>query len=263
MFVKADVMWWVQSNLGKSTDLVQALINEGILWAATPIVPWFNETPNLGIAAQGRQIIYYGSISTIEAIRGSSEHQCGIWQDPDIFKPSKCFEMWEDLCLNYQAEVITIREFLDGKSVELCFIKPNNDMKSFSGRSDYGHNWKKELSARGEDLDLEIVVSESQVIDQEWRFWVIDDRIVTGSKYKERGWPCTRTDIDSDWVDAHSFAEKLKGVWNPTLAYCFNIGRIGNKYRLVELTGINSAGFYAADVRAIVAELTRIVKERR
>lgn len=265
MSAKPDVMWWIQSNLNNSIDLIQALVDEGILWAATPIVPWSNEIPDFGVAERGRQIICYGSTSTIEAIRRSDKYRYSIWQDPNIFKPSKCFEMWGDLCLNHQAEVMTIREFLGRGDLGVCFVKPNNDIKNFSGRPDFCYDWEKELSARGEDLDLEIVVSEVQTIDQEWRFWIVDNHIVTESKYKERGQFCTKIDKNYDLIrreDGRNFVEKLKDTWNPALAYCLDIGVVDDKYKLIELTSINSAGFYKADVNAIVLELTRAVKER-
>lgn len=90
-------------------------------------------------------------------------------------------------------------------------------------------------------------------IPKEWRIWVVGDRVVTFSLYKEGARFTYRPGIDDD---ALGFARMLVAR-NPACApaYVMDICGTDDGLRLLETNCINAAGFYAADVVRLVSAI--------
>ncbi|MEL6207041.1 MAG: ATP-grasp domain-containing protein, partial [Pseudomonadota bacterium] len=101
--------------------------------------------------------------------------------------------------------------------------------------------------------DTELLLAPPARIFKEWRVWVVNDRVVSWSLYKEGPRVTYRAEIDDD---ARAFAEQVIAA-NPGYApaYVLDICRAKAGLRLLETNCINAAGFYAADLNALVAAL--------
>lgn len=101
--------------------------------------------------------------------------------------------------------------------------------------------------------DTALMLTPPARIAQEWRVWVVEDRIVTASLYRQGRRVVYRPGIDAD---ARAFAETLVAA-NPGYApaYVMDVCRTAAGLRLVETNCVNAAGFYAADLVPLAAAI--------
>jgi len=134
------------------------------------------------------------------------------------------------------------------------FIKPIN-VKSFTGMVIEGAEDKDWWMTEYSDLssDLEICCSQPVNIEREWRFWIIDNKVVAGSLYKKYGILTTKEVIPAEIYEA---AQSLADGWLPHKTIVMDIAELRNgEIRIVEFNSINSSGFYNADIEKIILAL--------
>lgn len=87
-------------------------------------------------------------------------------------------------------------------------------------------------------------------IYQEYRFFVIDGKVVTGSLYKQGGKPLSSPIVNDDVLQ---FAEDMVNIWCPDRGFVIDIAVLpDNELKIVELNNLNSSGFYSCDIGKIV-----------
>ena len=103
------------------------------------------------------------------------------------------------------------------------------------------------------DLESKIIVSEPYNIKTEWRLWIVNGKVVASSKYrqyfklkKEEGCP----------EEVKKFAEERCAEYTPHNCFVMDIALCGDSYYIVECGGMNSAGFYKANISDIVSSVT-------
>jgi len=163
--------------------------------------------------------------------------------------------------LNAGAEVTTLEAFCarDYAGDSHFFVRPTDDSKSFAGevmRFAELVTWCRQLEGEECDLspDCPIVVAEPVEIAHEWRLFMVNSKVSTGSHYRSGG----RLDVYADVPpEVNSFAEGLALRWQPAPVFVLDVARSGEKLYLIEVNCFNSAGFYASDVAKLVADVTR------
>ena len=101
-----------------------------------------------------------------------------------------------------------------------------------------------------------LMTSRAQKIDQEWRFFIVNDDVVAGSQYRLEGILQIREPVPEHvWECARAYAE----CWKPCSTVVMDMCRIGRglneRLFVLEYNCINSSGFYNCDVGAIVDAL--------
>lgn len=137
------------------------------------------------------------------------------------------------------------------------FIRPCEDSKSFSGTvTDWAsfEEWRRkvvDLKETYTSLNADTMVSYGpvQTIRKEYRFFVVDHRVVTGSVYKVGSRVIYDPLVDEA---ATTFARDMVEKWQPARAFVLDVALTDNGHRVVEINCINSAGFYAIDVQKFV-----------
>lgn len=114
---------------------------------------------------------------------------------------------------------------------EEYFIRPLEDTKSFNG----GIYNKNSLVFEGM-----ILYSTLKHITREYRFFVIDNNIITGSLYKVNGRLETSPIIDDHALAfVHTMIEKFNYP-----GYVIDVAAIDHEYKIMELNCFNASGFY-------------------
>ena len=144
------------------------------------------------------------------------------------------------------------------------FVRPVDDSKAQPGTVRTGAEIvataRKVMTLRKDEIpggslrhDTELMVCPPMRILREWRVWIVADRIVTTSLYKEGARVTYRPEIDDD---AEGFARDVVAA-NPNYApaYVLDICRTEDGLRLLETNCINAAGFYAADLIKLAAAI--------
>lgn len=189
---------------------------------------------------------------------------------------------WGEYMLNADAVVCHFdeAEFTE----DVMFIRPIHDSKSFAGTvmtKEEFYTWKRKVCVLEEDYgtslskDTLIQVCKPKKIYAEYRFWIVNQQIVTCSLYK-RG---DRVIYSPD-VDAHvrAFARTILKTkdnrtditlsmandgWRPHDAWCLDVCETPDGMKVVEIGTINSCGFYAANMTDLVLSLENAFNERK
>ncbi len=139
------------------------------------------------------------------------------------------------------------------------FIKPSQAAKVFTGRVFSQPEWEDFVydtlndrqNSRLTEATL-IQVSAPFRLIKEARTWVVGQRVVASSYYRFHDGADFEEAVAEEGTD---FAQEMAALYNVAEAYVMDIALTYDGWKIVEVNCINSAGFYRADVKAIVQAL--------
>lgn len=140
---------------------------------------------------------------------------------------------------------------------EFFFMKPN-DYKYFPGtivdRKMMPFVIESEGRRYGTPDVYELCISTVKYIKAEWRFFVVQGEVVDGSKYHAEEF---RLDVQVGFKkEAGEFAEKMVSKFDPDGTFVIDIAEMQNgEYKVVEVNGLNSSGFYKIDKKKLLMAL--------
>ena len=141
------------------------------------------------------------------------------------------------------------------------FIRPSQDLKQFSGQVIHAKecaDWLQdamECDSSGSykmEWDTPIVVSEPVNIQAEWRWFIVDGKVVSGSMYRAHNQPRKERVIEQELI--HEAQVSANG-WLPSPCCVMDLALVGGELKIIEFNCINASGFYDNDVSAIFREL--------
>ena len=98
------------------------------------------------------------------------------------------------------------------------------------------------------DSSTPVVVAPLKEIYREYRFFIVDGKVITGSLYKMGDQVVYKTELD----DSEIFTQKMVDLWQPAEAFVLDIALTKDGYKVLEVNCFNSAGYYAIDVGKLV-----------
>lgn len=254
--------WVIQNNLWNEINFetfVNCLQNNNISYEIVKIIPFINEiakednTPNYE---------WTSSVPTM-IIGGTSLIKCGQKKNivpgiflNDNFNMKKHNEIWSTDMLNSESLFTTFGE-LKQPPWSSFFIRPINDDKTFAGHvtnwTDFSI-WRKKVIKLKEtyttlNTNTEIMVSEPKNIVQEFRFFIVDEKIITHSLYKLGNKVIYRNDLCSEDLKFFVYQKIWQANKHPARAYVMDVAVLNDgSFKIIEINCINSSGFYACDV---------------
>lgn len=178
----------------------------------------------------------------------------------DNYEFSKWKEGWgaENL-LNGNAIEAKIKDIVIPKEMTKIFARPSEDTKYFAGQVFERDNfcfWLEEVKKINDpetlSPDTSIIVSNVVDIDCEFRLFVIDGEIMTGSLYKTKNQVIYSPYIDKE---ALVYAKEMLEKWQPDRAFVLDIALTPKGPKIIEINNINSSGFYASDIPKIIESI--------
>jgi hypothetical protein len=161
--------------------------------------------------------------------------------------------------LNYDSKVVPIVEDIKWEH-EQYFIRPTLDSKNFTGRVFFKNTWKKfrnELFENGYTQTLTpdtlVQYAEPKKIYKEIRFFIVGDKIVTGSQYRLGQYTLAYSDIIDN--EAYEFCQKMIAIFKLAEAFVMDVCLTPDGWKIVECGCINCAGFYKADMMKLICAL--------
>ncbi len=264
--------WVVQSNLGASSDvdkITAACDFFGYHCVHVKAIP-FDAEPPTGLHKVKGQVILYGATKFVKTV-----HEDGRWRPGAFINDNFSFPVWREAwgkrCLNYDAQVMTMGNlfnrsqngFMERNTDAHWFIRPISDNKEFPGsvvRLGDFTEWVKKIN-HGTDYDidtsLQIVVAKPWSIAAEWRLFMVDGKVSSGSQYRIRGRLNPYPHVPDEVV---VYAEETAAVWSPHPVFVLDVCRCGEALHVVECGAFNSAGFYEADIEQIVKDVSAFVE---
>jgi hypothetical protein len=249
--------WIIQNGLFNEQgfhDLTDVLDRLTIPYTLVKVIPFSHDLePKPEVE---NPIVVMGS-TTLVKIAKKYGWGPGVWFN-DNFTFEKWREYWGDHLLNADAEVC---RFADIKLIQTSFIRPVDDLKAFSGmvvHPDNFHEWQKKVTLYDDGTitsDTLVVVSYPKQIFAEYRFFVIDGRIITGSLYKLGNRVISNENVDPR---VEQFARDRVNEWQPDFGFVIDIADTDDGLKIVEINNLNSAGFYKANIGKLVAAIEGI-----
>jgi len=250
--------WVIQENLYKEEaflDLLHALDVCGAEYTVVKVVPFSHELiPEQTLTGQ---VVVMGATTMIGIAQDRG------WKPGAFYNDNFDYRRWrenvgEEL-LNYDSEVCMFKDV--NPSFNPFFIRPTEDRKSFTGQVIDQANYELWLNSTQEvshgytTLRPETMVSIAPVkaIHKEWRFFVVDGKVITGSLYKMGDRVIHLPSLFNE--DSEIYAQRMVDRWQPDRAFVIDIALTDAGYKIIEYNCMNSAGFYKSNVNKLVAAI--------
>jgi len=146
------------------------------------------------------------------------------------------------------------------------FIRPVDDKKRFDGtvvHNEEIENWKEAVQRVSDGYSRirpETLVGMSDVKDiaMEWRFFIVNGKVISGSRYRQ--WGLSDQRRVEDGADSWVFAQRMVDKWQPAEAFVLDIALPAGTtdHKVIEVNCINSAGFYHTDLNAVIGAIQKL-----
>lgn len=250
--------WIIQTNMSVSqTEEYTAACEELELpYVHFVQIPFTNELPELDIEFP---YVFVGSTTVVEL--ANKKYPYGVFFNELNFSPQAYKLHYGDHYLNSDQVILKVKDLKDyllkNESIELYFVKCNNDSKQIPGQvMDF-----EELIALAEVTEAnyidgaiytpesEIVLSSPKHIDSEYRLVVVGKKVVSGSQYLPKKDPHIPARVIQ-------FAESLAREWTPHDVFVMDICTIEDELKVVECNCFNAAGLYKADMISVLTAVS-------
>jgi hypothetical protein len=245
--------WLIEHGVfGSGFDLTAAARRAG-----HAVTPWQDEWwasggwPQLGEGA----VLFHGSLGNAARIpREQLAWRPGSFCNTDAFRCSAWYARAQPWLLNTQWDIVPAdRLVATPPDYDPIFVRPDSPLKPFSGRVlernqlslaalDFGFYF--------DDPSLPVVVAPVRQVQREWRYVVVDGRIVAGSAYAADG---RRAQPDEPTGEPWAFAQTVaSSIGAPELVYVLDLCESDGELRLLELNPFSGADLYACNADHVV-----------
>ena len=200
-------------------------------------------------------VLFTGTLPLMRYIQHHRRWIPGGWCNFDRLSCSKYYAYFGPFLVNRHYAMLPIAEAIreadhlfsslgrDGK----LFIRPDSVDKSFSGKLVDVDSFHSFLTPNATDPTLLVLVSEPQRLKREWRLFVAQSTVVTGSQYRLNGETNVASSIPREVIDFGN--EVLSAVnWRPDPLFVMDVCESERGMRVVELNSFSCSGQCAIDL---------------
>lgn len=238
--------WVIQKNLFKPENyclLTEALDRLEVGYSSVFI-------PNGTLDLQP-EVNHEGKVYVCGAIKLKKIAQERGWSPGSFLNDNFSFDIWVkelgEALLNSDA-VFGKFSSIDVDHMAKFFVRPLEDNKAFDGMvidPEMMKVWRED--PRKNNLEnLDVIASPVKDIHREYRIFVVNREVISGSVYKVAGEPQASQHIESDVIN---FVYDIIKKWIPSESVVIDVCLTKNGYKVIEFNNINSSGFYACDVQ--------------
>lgn len=250
-------MQWILQEFEDTLVLASVLSHMGIDYSLHKVVPFVGELePNPEII-DPQKVIFYGAYS-LRHYAKKNNLTPGVF----VLRPYLFETAWKPFLLNGDARTITMEEVCSIiKPDQQYFIRPVEDSKEIAGQvmtydeiklmCDNLCRLKPDEYILGSlTPSTEVMISKPKKIFREWRNWIVDDKLVTSSLYKEGRRVIYKQEVDDDVKDF--ILDMISRNPHYARAYVLDICRSDSGLKIIETNCLNAAGLYAADLQKLI-----------
>lgn len=246
--------WLVQTNVERESTspamLRQACAAEQLPFYALSVIPGSPTLPELPLI--DGPVVFHGRTTLILRAFEHPTWRRGIFFDPATFQHRAYVQAYGERMLNADARILSWAQLTrePHSPDEFVFLKPNDDLKLFTGGIlrfaevlDLYENLGR--ASRPIPPTSEVVLGKPVEIDAEWRLFIVDGEVVTGSMYRPSG----EAHLPRELLE---FARKVAADWTPAGVFVLDVARVDHSWKIVECNCFNGSRFYQADVEQLV-----------
>ena len=241
----------VESN---GLQLLNTLKQLGIPCQCIGVIPFTHELTGMAEADPTLPSMFYGSCQLARKVASMSDFRPGVFWREEWFDPRSWEGKRTDL-LNGEFSLTTVGDLRKYWTVVPVFIK-SVKVKGITGQviepeAEDRARWTEEYSDLPDDMQL--IATSCETIDREWRFFLVNGEVITGSTYRKDGYRCMNHPVSPE---AGAAARRAAREWLPSPNIVMDIARTRDgEYKVVEFNSLNSSGFYRSDIAKVVVAL--------
>jgi len=209
-------------------------------------------------------IVYYGSLQLGKLIKQKTNWVPGIWLNYNSFKCSTYYNYFYNFLFNIPFSFLTfgtLKEEQIFKNENEVFIRPDSGFKTFTGNIFKKETFKTELEKIKNCYDVQpeeiVLLSSVKNIKKEWRVFVVENSIVTGSEYISD----KKTSINKLPDNVIKYTQNVLNLvqWKPEPAFSIDICEdYSEKLYVLEINSFNCSGIYGANTDILVEEINKL-----
>lgn len=193
-------------------------------------------------------VLPYGSIQFVRQLKSSTLAKF-ILHDELRFSTSAWVPRFGSDALNGAGRQASALEVADLLRVGSYHLRPATIDKAFPGAVYDAVQWRNVRNERALPDDLLCWVAPVQLIQNEWRCWIVGNQVVEISKYREDGEMCVQRESSHEvMAAAQGFADR----YLPAPCVVLDIALVDGAYKLIEFNPIHSSGWYKAEVGTVL-----------
>jgi len=251
-------------------DIRLILKKMGFDYHVEKYIPFVNELPPIPFT-ENDCVVLYGSIGFVkQQIKYNASRLI-----PGAYLQEKTMECLgympfmdqPELLANHNHVFTTFKDliyrkdfFYDIFNTNKIFIRPNCGLKTFTGLPIHVDDFNSEINSLNKltsviDNTL-ILVSNCKSITHEYRFFIVNREVVTGSQYKLND----ELNIQKGYSDeAYQVAKQMAlNKWQPDIAYACDVGIVNGIPKIIELNSFSCSGFYACDIMNLINAIDHV-----
>lgn len=193
-----------------------------------------------------------------------------VWCNWEKLKCSNYYEKWDGLILAsnyafypYKLLLQNCRRFAEKftKLTDEVFVRPDTNDKIFPGGVVSTRNlaaWLLHTPTETPDDDLLCLIGTPSELEAEYRLWIVNGKVVTGSQYVLGGNLIESPNVPQQAIQ---LAEAAAAKWSPHPAFVLDIAE--EKYgswSILECGSVHTCGLYQADEKKIVEAVAKLVE---
>ncbi|MFN3244336.1 MAG: ATP-grasp domain-containing protein [Planctomycetota bacterium] len=226
---------------------------------------WFESWPR----CTARHVVFHGSLGFAARVHAESPWTPGAFCDVPAF----CCSSWyasagrwllhREWAMQTVASLVAdpVAAFARFGSPPALFVRPDSPLKPFSGRVVRRDQVSLAALDHGfyfDDTSIAVILAPVRQVEREWRYVVVDGRVIAGSAYvAERRAPSPDDPSGEPWRFAQAVASSLPA---PEIAYVLDVCSADGQLWLVELNPLSGADLYACDMNAVVREIAGVLE---
>jgi ATP-grasp domain, R2K clade family 3 len=216
-----------------------------------------------------QSVIFHGSLGNADRIRKELPWTPGAYCDTRAFHCTSWYPRAQRWLLHQNWRILPAATLAADPKAALVslggpdsvFVRPDSPLKPFSGRVLRGESITLKALDHGfyyDDEQLPVVIAPVRTVTQEWRYVVINNRIVAGSAYTAANRAALPDDPAGEpWRFASTVAE---GLEPPEDVYVMDICRGDSALQLLELNPFSGADLYACNRTDVVRAISAVAR---
>jgi hypothetical protein len=254
-------LWAIQKALISDSDSMgmrEALDRNGIPYQLIDVQPF---SDNIPVVDYKGPVIPYGGTKFIDKLKNLPNWVCFF---NDNFRYHIYLEKYGTHMFNSDGKYMKMKDFSPSmyKKGEYLFIRPDKDIKEFAGNTTKPEDfmgWYKKIKNTGWDVNeqTEIIVATASKIHNEWRTYVVDGQVISGSRYRYDHYLSMSADVPERVYD---YVREMIKIWQPAPVFVMDICDVNGDLKILELGDLHSCGWYESDKEKVLVAVTDYVE---
>ena len=200
----------IQENTFREANynmVINAIERAGLEYEIVKVYPFIDDVE---VKTDRKDVFVFGSLKLARVAKNFGWHPGSLMNSNNDYRVYSKY--YKDNLLNWDSKVCDFTDEFDIPKPK--FIRPCEDTKSFNGGLYDHEEWSQiiERSLKNNfNTNFQIQVAEPKKVFKEWRFWVVDGKIITQSQYRLGGRFCTDSFVEPGAIEfAQSMVDKFQ-----------------------------------------------------